>query len=224
MHRNSIDHMRALVERYLEPGRSLLVGDVGSYDYTGSYRALFTDPAWQYVGVDLNEGPNVDVVLPSPYQFPFPDGHFDVLISGQAFEHVKFFWLTWMEMVRTLKPGGYIFLIAPSRGPEHRYPVDCWRFYPDGYRALAEYGKVDCLEAHTDWPAYPGARGRVWGDTVGAFGKPPVRLSTRANEWLRGHAGESARSTVERAATAVTRAGEGTARQVFRTLSGRGNR
>ena len=202
MHRNSIEHMRGLVQRYLEPGTPLLVGDVGSYDYTGSYRALFTDPAWKYVGIDLNEGPNVDVVLPSAYQFPFPDGHFDVLISGQAFEHVKFFWLTWMEMVRTLKPGGFIFLIAPSRGPEHRYPVDCWRFYPDGYRALAEYGKVDCLEAHTDWPAYPGARGRVWGDTVGAFAKPPYRVPERASMASRQTDGK--RSPIERAASRAT--------------------
>ena len=187
MHRNSIDHMQALVQRYLQPGTPLLIGDVGSYDYTGSYRALFTDPAWKYVGIDLNEGPNVDVVLPSPYSFPFPDGHFDVLVSGQAFEHVKFFWLTWTEMVRTLKPGGFIFLIAPSRGPEHRFPVDCWRFYPDGYRALAEYAKIDCLEATTDWAAYPFARGRIWGDTVGAFAKPPYVVSSSAQEWLRAH-------------------------------------
>ena len=31
---------------------------------------------------------------------------------------------------------------APSRGPEHRYPNDCWRFYPDGYRALAKYARA----------------------------------------------------------------------------------
>jgi SAM-dependent methyltransferase len=122
--------MRSLVERYLDRQKTLTIADVGSYDFIGSYRALLEQPAWTYSGIDLNPGPNVDVVLESPYQFPFPDGHFDVLISGQAFEHIKFFWLTWMEMVRTLKPGGFIFLIAPSRGPEHRYPVDCWRFYP----------------------------------------------------------------------------------------------
>src|SRR6187399_466515 len=99
MHRNSVYHMRALVERYLEPGRSLLIGDIGSYDERANYRALCANPGWKYVGVDLTEGPNVDVVLPSPYEFPFPDGHFDALISGQTFEHVKFFWLTWAEMV-----------------------------------------------------------------------------------------------------------------------------
>ena len=216
MHKNSIDHMRALVERYLDPARALEIGDVGSYDYTGSYRALFTAPEWRYTGIDLNAGPNVDVVLPSPYEFPFADAHFDVLISGQAFEHVKFFWLTWKEMVRTLKPGGFIFLIAPSRGPEHRYPVDCWRFYPDGFRALAEYGGIECLEAHSDWAAYPGARGRVWGDTVGAFAKAPYALRDDARRWLHAHATPAMRSAPERGLSAATQLAEGAVRGLFR--------
>ena len=220
MHRNSIEHMRALVERYLDRDAKLLIGDVGSFDYTGSYRALFQRPNWTYHGIDLNEGPNVDVVLSSPYNFPMADGHYDVLISGQAFEHVKFFWLTWMEMVRTLKPGGFIFLIAPSRGPEHRFPVDCWRFYPDGYRALAEYGNVDCLEARTDWGAYPFAKGRVWGDTVGAFAKPPYKLSADAKRWVDANTQEPKRSLADRAASEVTRAVEGTLRSAKRAVAG----
>ena len=55
MHRNSIEHMRALVGRYLDRDAKLLIGDVGSFDYTGSYRALMQSPNWTYQGVDLNE-------------------------------------------------------------------------------------------------------------------------------------------------------------------------
>ena len=221
MHQNSINHMRALVGRYLDPAKPLSIGDIGSYDYSGSYRTLFKASEWMYRGVDLNPGPNVDVVLESAYKFPFPDDHFDVLISGQAFEHVKFFWLTWAEMVRTLKPGGFIFLIAPSRGPEHRYPVDCWRFYPDGFRALAEYGKIDCLEAHTDWSAYPGARGRVWGDTVGAFAKAPYVLGETAQRWLREHTEPPSRSLADRAVSEGTRAVESVLRAIHRRATRR---
>jgi SAM-dependent methyltransferase len=219
MHPNSINHMRALVLRYLDREAPLVIGDVGSYDFTGSYRSLFDGPKWSYQGIDLTAGPNVDVVLESPYQFPFGDAHFDVLVSGQAFEHVKFFWLTWMEMVRTLKPGGFIFLIAPSRGPEHRYPVDCWRFYPDGFRALAEFGGIDCLEAHSDWAAYPGARGRVWGDTVGAFAKAPYALREPVAQWLRAQPSTKRRSAMERATSATTRWIEGTLRFARRRKS-----
>jgi SAM-dependent methyltransferase len=124
-----------------------------------------------------------------------------------------------MEMVRTLRPGGYIFLIAPSRGHEHRFPLDCWRFYPDGYRALAEYGQVDCLEVHTDWPAYPGARGRKWGDTVGAFAKRPYELTHRAAAWLRGPgAAPVARGAAERVFSHATNTLKAAAQAIVRRL------
>lgn len=169
MHQSSLEHMRDLVARYLDPGRQIAVADIGSYDVNGSYRPLFDSPRWSYTGVDLAPGPNVDVVLKSPYRLPFPTASQDVLVSGQAFEHVEFFWLSWLEMVRVLRPGGLIFLIAPSRGPEHRYPVDCWRFYPDGYKALARWGELELLEVATDWDPHPAEDSAAWGDTVGVF-------------------------------------------------------
>jgi SAM-dependent methyltransferase len=172
MHQSSYDHMADLTRRYLEAQRPLRILDIGSYDVNGSYKPLFSHPGWVYQGVDLSAGPNVDVVLQSAYRFPLPDNYADLIISGQAFEHVEYFWLTWLEMERVLKPGGMIFLIAPSRGPEHRYPVDCWRFYADGFTALAKYGRMDLLEVSTDWePSLSD-----WGDTVGVFRKPQVGI------------------------------------------------
>ncbi len=63
-------------------------------------------------------------------------------------------------------------MIAPSRGSEHRYPVDCWRFYPDSYRALASYGKITLVEVSTDWGPHSDESSSEWGDTVGVFLKP----------------------------------------------------
>ncbi|MBS4095584.1 MAG: methyltransferase domain-containing protein [Sulfuricella sp.] len=176
MHLSSYQNMEKLVGRYLDPAQPLTVFDIGSYDVNGSYRPLFDKPGWQYRGVDLGAGPNVDIVLTSPYRLPMPSDSADLLVSGQAFEHVEFFWVTWLEQVRVLKPGGMIFLIAPSRGPEHRYPVDCWRFYPDGYSALAKYANLELLEVHTDWEPDPDPESAAWGDTVGVFRKRPAGL------------------------------------------------
>lgn len=172
MHRSSYEHMERLVGHYLADARSPEVLDLGSFDVNGSYRPLFNRPGWCYRGIDLEAGPNVDIVLASPYQLPLPAGSADLIISGQAFEHIEFFWLTWLEMARLLKPGGMIFLVAPSRGPEHRYPVDCWRFYPDGYRALARYAGLELLEVHTDWEPHADPGSACWGDSVGVFRKP----------------------------------------------------
>ena len=169
MHLSSYEHMRDLVARYLDAEKPLRVVDIGSYDVNGSYRTLFGNPAWRYEGVDLEAGPGVDVVLKSPYRLPFASRSVDLVVSGQAFEHVEYFWMSWMEMLRILKPGGMIFLIAPSRGPEHRYPQDCWRFYPDGYRALAKFGNCELVEVGTDWQPHPDPGSSDWGDTVGVF-------------------------------------------------------
>src|SRR3569623_2096745 len=105
--------MRDLVARYLDRGKPLSVVDIGSYDVNGSYRTLFDAPHWRYTGVDLEAGPGVDVVLASPYRLPLPSRSVDLVISGQAFEHVEYFWLSWMEMLRILKRGGMLLLIAP---------------------------------------------------------------------------------------------------------------
>lgn len=184
--------MEQLAERWLSSARTPLVLDLGSYDVNGSYRPLFQRPGWRYLGIDLEPGPNVDLVLQTPYHIPLRSESADAIISGQAFEHVRFFWQTWLELVRVLKPGGLILLVAPSRGPEHRYPVDCWRFYPDGFRALADYGALELLEVNTDWEPDPDPGSAAWGDTAGVFRKPAtgwrgrtrLRLLALANRLL----------------------------------------
>lgn len=167
MHPESYEEMSRLVSRHLDPERALRILDVGSYDVNGTYRPLFAKGRWTYEGVDMQAGPNVDRVLTDPYRFPFESASFDVVVSGQAFEHIKFFWLTWSEIVRILKPGGLVLLIAPSCGVEHRHPVDCWRFYRDGFQALGELGDLEVLEAETRW-------NNTWGDSIGAFRKPVI--------------------------------------------------
>ena len=189
MHQSSLEHIQNLVRQHLDRHASLTVMDIGSYDVNGSYKQFFDAPGWAYTGVDLAAGPNVDVVLSSPYRLPFQSHSVDVIVSGQAFEHIEFFWLTWLEMTRILKPGGLIFLVAPSRGPEHRYPQDCWRFYPDGYRALASFGGLELVSANTDWESHADEFSAPWGDTVGVFRQPAmgflIRMKKRIIQNLR---------------------------------------
>ena len=179
MHTSSLSPMSRLVDHYLKDQPSLKVVDIGSWDVNGSYKPFFSQPGWSYCGVDLAAGPNVDLVMKSPYKLPIASHSVDVLVSGQAFEHIEFFWLTWLEICRVVKPGGLIFLIAPSRGPEHRYPQDCWRFYPDGYRALAAYGSLNLLEVSTDWEPDLHEDSAAWGDTVGVFKQPGMDFLLR---------------------------------------------
>lgn len=154
MHQSSLKKMWDFRNKYLEgkTNCSLLILDLGSMDVNGSYRECFNSPQWTYIGLDLAPGKNVDIVLKNPYDWSEVKGNsVDVIISGQAFEHIEYFWLTALEIGRVLKSGGLCCIIAPSAGPEHRYPVDCWRFYPDGFAAIARFAKLDILELYTDW-------------------------------------------------------------------------
>jgi SAM-dependent methyltransferase len=161
---------RYLSDRANEPLRIL---DVGSQDVNGSYRELFVRPPWTYVGIDMASGPNVDVVLRTPYAWTeIGSNTADVVISGQAFEHIPFFWITILEISRVLKPDGLCCILAPSSGPEHRYPVDCWRFYPDGMAALAEFARMDLVETATQWDDQGDPESDAWHDSLLVCRKP----------------------------------------------------
>ncbi|MCK5681147.1 methyltransferase type 11, partial [bacterium] len=73
----------------------MTIVDLGSQDVNGSSRDLFQNEKWNYIGVDLQAGKNVDIVLVNPYDWmEFKDNSIHVIISGQALEHVEFFWKT----------------------------------------------------------------------------------------------------------------------------------
>lgn len=115
------------------------------------YRTLFDAPAWRYRGADLAAGSNVDLVLSAPYRWPeFDDDDVDLVVSGQAIEHMPHFWMAAMEMGRIVRPGGLVLLVAPSAGGEHRFPVDCYRFLGDGMQAIAAYLGFEVLDCFTD--------------------------------------------------------------------------
>ncbi len=181
MHGSSMNHMRGLRDKYLigRENEALTIFDIGAQDVNPqplNYRQIFENGRWKYVGVDMTAGPNVDLVLDDPYDWTaVKDDSVDVIVTGQAFEHIEFFWVTMEEMARTLKPDGLIFLIAPSTGPEHRYPVDCWRFYPDGMHALAKWVGLEIIESWTLWDGGDYTDGsELFKDTVAVLKKPTL--------------------------------------------------
>jgi SAM-dependent methyltransferase len=132
MHITSFKTMQKFVLSLPESGTVL---DVGSMNINGCYKALF-NKKWQYTGVDISAGPNVDIVLSNPDKWvEIADNSFDVVISGQALEHVEHDDLVVDEMIRALKPGGLLCLIVPSKGPKH-CPPDYRRYTEDSLSKL----------------------------------------------------------------------------------------
>lgn len=153
----------------------LSVLDVGSAVVAGGHesnREAFANPNWHYVGLDIEAGPNVDLIVAEPYDWrEVADGSYDLVTCSQVFEHTEFFWITILEIGRVLKPGGLAFIVAPGSGPLHRYPVDCWRFYDDGMPALAKWADLDVLDAQVQWrPVY--GKGDMWRDAAIVMQRP----------------------------------------------------
>ncbi len=151
MHPSAMMNGRRFVKTYLAGRNRLDVLDVGSFDVNGSLRPLFNLPGWNYVGLDLagEADDNVDIHLMDDGTFPFDDGSFDAVVSTSCFEHDNAFWRTFSEMIRVARDGALIYLNVPSEGPYHPYPLDCWRFMPDAYKALASsFPQAQLLESY----------------------------------------------------------------------------
>jgi SAM-dependent methyltransferase len=177
MHDSAFEKARTLRAAYLAPYEAspLTVLDVGSAVVAEGHRSnreAMTNHNWRYIGLDMEAGPNVDVVVAEPYDWrEVADASVDVVTCSQVFEHAQFFWLTILEIGRVLRPGGLAIIIAPGSGPLHRYPMDCWRFYDDGLPTLAQWADLAVVEARVQWrPVYP--KGDQWRDAAIVMQRP----------------------------------------------------
>jgi SAM-dependent methyltransferase len=177
MHDSAFEKAQIFRHAYLPSyeDTALTVLDVGSAVVAEGHRSnrqAFENPRWRYVGLDIEAGPNVDVVVADAYDWrEVADASADVVACSQVLEHTEFFWITILEIARVLRPNGLAFLVAPGSGPLHRYPVDCWRFYDDGLPALARWAELTVLESAVQWrPVY--ARGNQWRDAAIVLQRP----------------------------------------------------
>jgi SAM-dependent methyltransferase len=172
MHDTAMKYGAAFFNTYLSNAKNLTIVDAGANDVNGSLRSV-APPNNKYIGVDFVKAKGVDVVITDPYSFPFEDESADVVLSSSCFEHSEFFWLLFNETLRILKPTGLLYINVPSNGSFHRYPVDCWRFYPDSGVALQNWGKKSGYNCAL-LESFVGIRKNkfeVWNDFVAIFVK-----------------------------------------------------
>lgn len=172
MHISAYQNCQAFYDKYITPllqewpNKTLDVVDIGSFDVNGTLKPVFH--GHRYTGVDMSAGPNVDIVCMNQ-AIPLEDGSTDIVVSSSCLEHDECFWESFVEMCRLVKPGGYVYINAPSAGFYHACPQDCWRFYPDSWKALEKWARrrgyaVNLLEAYTDSSC-------IWKNSVGIFQK-----------------------------------------------------
>jgi SAM-dependent methyltransferase len=101
----------------------------------GAYRELLQNYADSYVGMDI--APSKATAAVGDVQcLPFAANSFDTVFCSQVLEHVPEPGLSLQELMRVLKPGGYLVLSVPHLSWLHNEPHDYFRFTIHGIRFL----------------------------------------------------------------------------------------
>ena len=128
----------------LKPKRVL---DIGSREQKGRSGARDLFPDTYYVGVDIKEGENVDVVIDA-YRLEkrFAPGQFDAVLCLHLLEHIARPWLVLKQVDYVIVDLGLLYVSIPTIGyPVHNHPGDYWRLTEqavrevimDGYEVLS---------------------------------------------------------------------------------------
>jgi SAM-dependent methyltransferase len=176
MHPSALLNAKIFFQTYTTSETSATVVDIGAQNVNGSMKDV-APRSLRYIGVDFINANGVDVVLTDPYSLPFENESVDIVVSSSCLEHSEMFWVLYLEVLRILKPGGLFYINVPTNGDFHRYPVDCWRFYPDSGQALVTWAKRNgyqplLLESFVD-DKYMG----IWNDYVAVFLKDEKHLA-----------------------------------------------
>lgn len=204
MHDNSILLFETYAVPLFTPGSRVL--ELAPDDDPSTYRKLVpVDVEWATadLATELDasghrrwgggRADDLTLVMTDPYVVPADDDSYDVVVSGQVIEHVREPWRWMQELARVCRPGGRVVTVNPVSWPYHEAPVDCWRIYPEGMRALCdaaglvvESSRCESLEPRPRrWYAgqssdhYAGPRGRAVNRVKAALGWPlPVAFDT----------------------------------------------
>jgi SAM-dependent methyltransferase len=154
-HDSDLAFVREEIARHEVEGKTVV--EVGAFDDNGSARPHVEslNPE-SYVGIDMREGPRVDVVMDAA---DLPTlGEFDLVISTEMLEHAEDWRAATAGMIDAVKPGGILFLTTRSPGfAYHGCPEDHWRYSVDDMRDILTGAGLDILVLKPD-PAkiYPG--------------------------------------------------------------------
>ncbi|HGY9618775.1 TPA: methyltransferase domain-containing protein [Pseudomonas putida] len=162
---------------------TMQIVEIGAQDVNGSLRQVAPQGV-RYIGVDFVVGKGVDVVLTDPYSLPFDSESVDVVVTSSCLEHSEMFWLSFNECLRVLKPDGLLFINVPSNGAFHRYPVDCWRFYPDAGSALVTWAKRQGMSPVLLESFVTAQDADIWNDFLAVFVKDEQHVGRYPNRMI----------------------------------------
>lgn len=144
MHQNTLLILEKYARTYFQG--PLRVLEIGPDDMPSEVQKLLGNDTMTWHTLNLRNGEDytrakndrISIIADDEYRYPIEDGVYDVVISTNVAEHVRKLWKWYPELCRVLKPGGHVITVSPISWPYHEAPVDCWRIYPEGIRAVYE--------------------------------------------------------------------------------------
>jgi SAM-dependent methyltransferase len=180
MHSNSALLFRKYALSHFRPGLHVL--EIGPDTIPSTYQCLVADvmPCAPLVWdtLDLSRQKGLTYTATSAYTFPIPAEHYDLVLSGQVIEHVPRIWVWMKELARVCKSGGLVITLNPVSWPYHEAPVDCWRVYPEGMRALYQEASLEVIMSETASLESPHYRKRIPGRSL-EWQSPKLRFAYR---------------------------------------------
>ena len=129
---------------------SRTVLEVGSYDVNGTCRGFIASKGLDYLGVDIQAGPGVDLVCdmgaePAAVQAAIGAKKFDLIVCMNVLEHTYEPIRVLDNMRRLMAPGGHLVVVTPLVWDLHNWPADYYRLNPDFYRRYASTSGLEVV-------------------------------------------------------------------------------
>jgi SAM-dependent methyltransferase len=112
-HQHQLQFIKTVSEYLSDNYTDKKILEIGSYDVNGTIRPYFENSS--YIGVDLTEGPGVDVVCDGD-KVDYADETFDLTVSCECFEHNPHWLETFLNMHRMTKAGGIVIFTCATTG------------------------------------------------------------------------------------------------------------
>jgi Methyltransferase domain len=187
------DPATRLFLRFADELRARPVGtalEIGSRARSGNiYRDALVPNGWEYVGVDVAPGTNVDVVGDAhDLESVVRSSSFDAVYSIATFEHLAMPWVAAVSINRVLRTGGLAFVATHQSYPLHELPCDYFRFSDEAWTSLFnDQTGFEILATALGEPAYVVPRYRKSGRVAGVE-RGPAYLSSSVLAVKRGDA------------------------------------
>lgn len=132
MHNAAMEYIFKSFHAWRNDKTNLSVLEIGSLDINGSVRPMFKPFQASYTGIDMQEGPGVDIVVDAAKFINFEA--YDVIVCAEVFEHTPYWPQIIQNSYNNLLPGGvFIATMAGEGRPPHsaidENPIRDWEHY-----------------------------------------------------------------------------------------------